>query len=1856
MIRKLFPIAALLLLVAISAQVFHSCKESSADRPKSLTVDPAFKEFIDGYTTGPISTESGIIVRLNFDVADSSMINTQADPSLFVFDPSITGKAFWIDSRTIQFIPDKKLPRNVSYTATFNLSMLTQVPDSLSKMVFSFHTVEQDFEIFLEGSKSYSNTDLKKEKLSGYVLTADEEELDLLKKIVFAEQNGKPLNISWSQEADKKKHWFSVDSISRGNSESEVTVAYNGSPIGCEKSGKLTHTVYPLNVFKIVQVKTTQYPELAIIVQFTDPLQEDQELEGLISYGEYFNYSYVIHDNELFIYPESEIEEDEHLTIEKGIKNCNGKVMDAPYSQLLVLQSSLPDVRFVSSGVILPSTNGLVIPFEAINLKAVDVKIIRIYENNIPQFLQVNELSGKSQLSRVGKTILKKTVSLGQVANYNRWNRFYLDISEMIETEPGAIYSVEITCRREFSTIPCTETDIEEDDGYTYFNEAEEGESDWSYYSDWDGYYYDDYYYYDWSEREDPCTRSYYSGKRATTNILATDIGLTAKAGESGSLTIFATNIVTAEPMEGVELEIINYQLQTLTKTTTDSKGIAIAEVDEKPFLIIARKDKQQSYLKLGDGSALSLSSFDVSGERTQQGIKGFVYTERGVWRSGDSLYVGFILEDGKKKLPPGHPVIFELYNPIGTLIEKRSISHNLNGFFIYRTATAWDAITGIYRLIVRVGKTVFYHNLRVEAIKPNRLRIELNPGDKMISLQQPKEFTIESQWLHGAVAKNLKVEADVTLKQAYTTFPSFQKFVFDDPGKHCSSETVKLFHGKLDENGKVVFLPSLDIDDAPGFLTANIETRVYEPGGEFSIDFQSIPLSPFKSYVGILPPQGASNQHYLYTDRAHTFRIVNVTETGKLTKNETVQIEVFKMEWKYWWSSYDDYDSEFMNTYNMEADTTCDISLKNGAGSFTFKVDKGDWGRYYIRVTDPVSGHSAGMIQFFDWYGYNRFADEEKTAATMLTIATDKSNYTIGDEVKISFKAPTGSRAYISIEKGSEIISTEQVTEQDGQILFSAKVTEEMAPNIYISVSLIQPHPNTVDGLPIRMYGIVPVFVENPNTILKPVITAPAVMRPGQQAEIAVSETNGKPMTYTLAIVDEGLLNLTKFKTPDPHSRFYSREALGIRTWDIYDLVIGAYGTKMQRILSIGGGGDVEMDPAGQRANRFKPMVRFIGPFELGAGKSNVHNIQIPEYVGSVRIMVVAGQDKAYGSAQKAVPVRNPLMVLGTAPRVIGPGETFRLPVSVFAMEDHVKNVKITLQTNQMFTLNGSNTHQLTFERTGEDLVAFELKAGDAIGVGQILVTAESGNEKAVWKIEIDVRPANPPMTKVTNIVINEGETWESEFQPMGIEGTTSDVLEVSTFIPMNIDKWLNYLIDYPHGCAEQTISGAFPLLYADVLAESNEKTQKKADTKIRNAIFRIQNLQLGNGAIAMWPGSQYGDEWTTSYAGHFLIEAQIKGYIVSKQFMNKWKSHQKKQARQWRFDKSYYNNDLMQAYRLYTLAIAGEAETGAMNRLAEEKFLSAQAKWVLASAYTVIGRVDVAKKMISKMTTEIRNYNEYSYTYGSQLRDKSFILETYIRLGMNNNALEVLREIATELGTSYWLSTQTVGQSLRSVALYLSVFPMGKQMNFSLLANNSTSQIETKNTVHTVVLDSEKGKPHKLMIKNTGKGTLYVRLIQKGIPKESDLPAEQNNLNIQVVFKSMNGKTIQPDAIPQGTIFYAEVKLTHPGMMNNYSSMALTQVFPSGWEVMNDRYMFGESGTENYTYQDIRDDRVLTYFNLNKAKSITVKVRLSASYIGTFYMPMIYCEAMYNNQVNASVAGKWVKVVEQGEIAGTE
>ena len=1865
-------------IIAISI-LLSSCNRGYKTKASS------FLPYISAFSSGIISKTSSVKIELTGDLGLSHSLNSPLTEGLIKNDENLKGESFWSDAKTIVFKPLKDFPSGKQFHFHLNLGKIIKVPDSLKSFSFSVLTLKPNIEFESLGLKSFHN---QKPRMvyEGIFTTADFESSAKAEEMLKINYEGSSPRISWVHSSLNRVHHFVIDSLMRGDKPKPLTINWNSGSIGKDSSGQMVLTVPGINEFKILETRAIQDSEQAVLLQFSDPISKTQDLRGLIELSTVTDLRFSLEGSEVKIYSGTILDGNFLLSIHTGIKNQDEKSIKASYSSNIFLENRSPSVSFPGNGVILPSSGKLMVPFISVNLKAVDLSILKIYTSNIPEFLQTESLKSPSYISdglqRVGSPILQKTILLDEdhSLNLHHKNRFFLDLDKLIRTEPGAIYRILISFRKSYAVNVCAGTapvkngNPEENADESATNSDENSDNSnfdsdskfWNFYTDG----YRDGGEYDWNNRDNPCFKAYYTNTRwATRNILASNLGLIVKKQDPDKLWVSVNDLLNTDPISGVRLEVLDFQQQVIASGTSDSKGVCELNPRRKPFLLVAKRGNERAYLKISDENALSLSRFDIGGDIIQNGIKGFSYLERDVHRPGDSIFLSFILDDSQNKLPELFPVNFELRNPSGQLVKKVTLSKSIDKFYVFKTKTELDAPTGVYSVTIKVGSNSYTQEVRVETIMPNRLKISLDFGGlKQLSALDHNLASLSAKWLFGGIASKLKAKVDLNLlSTGVTSFAHFEDYIFDDPTVSFKGETKTIFEQSLNENGDAKIPLELNMGThPPGKLKAQFLTKIFEPGGAFSINQTSIPLYFYSSFIGLKVPKGnAFDGGMLMTGKQNDLEIVQLDPKGNLIlKPGKVELALYKLGWHWWWEKNTSVGEGFLQAKTTQFVKSQTLDLNGGKTHYSFQIEEKNWGRYLILVKDLLSGHVTGKVLFIespDWM--SRALEDNPTEAAMLSLNLDKPKYQVGDMVRVKIPSSAGGRALISLESGTKTLKSFWIETKAGQTTYAFTATRDMSPNVYVHVTLLQGTQKAND-LPLRMYGILPLFVENPETILKPIIAVASSLRPESSAELIVSEAVGKEMTYTLALVDEGLLDITGFETPNPHETFYSRESLGVKTFDLYDDVLAPWGGIMERVLSIGGDTEADKntialnkkDPVNQ-VNRFKPIVIYLGPFHLNSGEKRIHHINIPQYIGALRVMVIAGHNKAYGNAEASVKIKKPLMLLATLPRVLAPEEEVDIPVSVFGMETYIKNATVTIAPSEYFDLLGSQTQIVQFPKPGDQLAVFKIKLKNKTGVAKVTVTARSGKEVSSYTLNLAVRNPNPYITKVYPLTTSAGQSASVKFSSIGSPDMASGYLEVSSIPPINLQKRLSYLVDYPHGCAEQVTSSAFPQLFLTQLGDLSARQKADIEFNVKTSIRKLFFFQNPSGGISYWPGLLESDEWISSYSGHFLLEAQKKGYIIPDGFLTNWKRYQKNLALSWAPRKDNFpGGDLIQAYRLYTLALAHMPELGAMNRLLSFKYLSDAARWRLAAAYGLTGNKDIGLKLIRSSSLQTKPYREYFYTYGSDFRDQSMKLETLIILGDREKAKLVLDELSSNLSSDNWLSTQETAYSLIAIAGYCGTNPSPDRLHYKYTVNGVTKEVISSSYISSNVLAYEiQNADFKLQ--NLNNNLIYIRIIEKGKPETGQIPILQNNpgkLILDIKYTSLSGKLVDPTRLSQGSDFIATVQLKNTGKSGDYQNMALTEIFPSGWEILNSRLVQnpeGASGAEANltipTYQDIRDDRVLTYFNLSPNLPATFQVYLNASYAGHFYAPGMYCEAMYDASIHSGSSGRWVNIL---------
>ncbi len=1842
----------LLLLVS----VLSSCKSA----PKDIIPSAEYAPYVSAYTGGVISQNSSIRIEL---AQDQPMVdlNNELKDNPFSFSPSLKGKAYWISNNTIEFVPEEgTLKPGKFYEATFQLGDFVEVESRLKEFNFSFRVQERNFTLHTEPI-TVTATQPNMVNVKGKLRFSDTVKKEEVDKILSAYANGNKIAVNITATDNPTRYQYEINSIPRETEDYSLKITANGSSAGIDLQQEEEILIPAKNKFQFLSAQRIDQPENGIEIVFSNPVSFTQDLKGLIEIPEISSSIFQIKDNKVYIYFETSQLDKLTLKIDEGVKDYNDKSLGNSHSISFSELNLKPEVEMRTTAAILPDSKSLIIPFRAVNLYAVDLNIIRIYENNVLMFMQTNTLSSANELRRSGRLVYKKTLWLSKDSSkdVHRWEDYSIDLAGLIRQEPGAIYRVILSFRQEYSAYPCGGTqnqsmkfaDNSAANELTKVGEnvIPEEESDWdtpqSYFY-FNGGVEVDWSQYDWRERNNPCHPSYYmdSDRAAACNVLASNIGMIVKRNSLNKLWIAVSNILDTAPISKAKLTVYNFQLQPIGSGETNGEGFAEITSKGVPFIVVAEADKQKAYVRVVDGEEQSVSRFDVGGKEIQKGLKGFIYGERGVWRPGDTLHITFILEDREKRIPDKHPVALEIYNPKGQFYTKMISTQGLNGFYTFNVATQPDDPTGLWNAYIKVGGTSFHKSLRIETVKPNRLKINLKIPQNIIQASAKEiPVTLSSAWLTGTTASRLQAKVEMSLSKVNTQFKNFGQYIFNNPATEFTTIKTDVFNGTLDSEGKTAFMLKLpSATNAPGMLNATLTTRVFEPGGDASIFTQTVPFSPFSSYVGINLNQPKGK--YIETDKDHIFDIVTVDDKGQLVNRSNLEYKIYRIDWSWWWEEREESLGTYVNSSSITPVASGNLQTSGGKASFKFRINYPSWGRYLIYVKDRESGHATGGTVYIDWPEWRgRSSKTDPSGIKMLAFSLDKDVYEIGETATAIIPAAAGGRALVSLENGSTVLQREWIEiNQQGDTKYSFKITPEMAPNVYLHISLIQPYAQTVNDLPIRMYGVVPVLVTNKQTILQPQINMPEVLRPETNFNVTVSEKNGRPMTYTLAIVDDGLLDLTNFKTPDPWNDFYAREALGIRTWDMYDDVLGASAGRYASLFSTGG--DEMLKPADAKANRFKPIVKFIGPFYIGKGKQQTHTLKLPMYVGSVRTMVVAGQDGAYGDAQKTSFVRTPLMLLSTLPRILSTQEEIAVPVNIFAMEKEVKNVTVSIQaTGGGVQVVGNTQQSVTFGQPGDQLVFFKIKTGSKTGKATLHFTANGGGQQAKETVEIEVRNPNPAVTLCNSQWVEAGKSVTLPYSLQGSSAANSSVrLEVSRIPSVDISRRFDFLYNYQHNCTEQLTSKALPLLFVSQFKAVDEKESEKIKANVQEGIRQLYARQLPNGGFVYWPGNAVADEWITSYSGMFLVLAQEKGYAVNQNVLNKWKHFQRAAAQNWRMPQQESNwiqwqSDFQQAFRLYTLALAGAPEYGAMNRMKELPGLSLQAKWRLAAAYALTGKMKPAGELIYNIETTVTPYSSQNFIYGSSDRDEAMILETLLLMNREQAALQQAQKVSHNLSQESWFSTQSTAFALMAMGRLAE--KLSGTLDFAWSWNGKPEPVvKSAKAVFEKEL-SPTPNAGNVTLKNQGKGALNVNLITRIQLLTDTLPAMSHNLRLDVRYTDMNGSPISVEEIKQGTDFLATIVVGNISGTTDYSNLALTHILPSGWEISNERLnAAAESApTRNYTYQDIRDDRVLTYFDLGRAESKKFTVRLQATYAGNFVLPAIQCEAMYDASAQA-------------------
>lgn len=1816
---KIFPqlIAAVMLLSLIT----FSCQRKTSTRSDQPLPDMAYSEAlareISFVTAGDVYDTDVIRVVFNNEVIEEESVESSPE-GVFSFSTRIRGKAIWTSVNTLEFRPEKRLPSRTQIKGSLELQKLSAdfKEKNLEDLVFYLNVLGQELTQF------YGKLELKDRNepsilvYKGAVAFAQSIDLKTIESAARLKGAG-DVSLTWSQINDRQYQFVSSD-IKRTDKDRQYTFSIGHADLDLLDNFTESFVVTPLKKMSARDFRTDEAGRRpGIRITFSDELDIDQNVDGLIAVEPVVDFQVRKMGNSLSIDGGFKFGNTYKITVQKGIRSRWGTLTESAVSKEVRFSDIPPQLEFASDGIILPQSNEKKVQFYTTNLKRVHLEVKKVYTNQIGNFLQGTQLRSKrnrnegfgdNYSSTVGVIVKNQTIELTE--KQNEWVLNEFDLSNLFGNYDDGLFFIRINFNPGDVSQPIQEDVL------------------------------------DYIQKKGQIYKP----------VFLSNLGITAKSAD-GNVMVFITDIITGKPLSNVNVSLLNYSGSLVNSQRSNSQGLATFGSSRHFSYITATHGNQISALSKNE-MRWSNSGFDVGGiSESQRGVRGFIYTERGVYRPGDSINIGFIAKNADNTFPTNHPAAITVRDPeYNTIFEQTSVQSQ-DGMYVFNMSTQENAPTGTYTVQINTGGAWFHDNLKIESVVAEQLKVQVRPDKRRFTWNERViGFELDVSYLFGAPAAKLKAEVDIEVHPHEMTFVKFADFHFSRADVDFKPLTQNILKGELNTEGKLKgswLVPTLG--DVPSSLKLKIIAKVLEKGGQPNEGWNVADLHLYPGYVGIKDPSGYG---YHKTGSEVRFPVILLDPEGNRMTGRPLNYRIYRND-RRWWYQYSN-RRNYQLKYKEDSQTyiVSEGNITVGEGNNYISFTPPDNGEYLIEVIDGGNGHISSL--FFSAYQYGGVPGGDMNEGT-LSLRSDKATYSSNETARIMLPNPRHGNVLVTVERGRNILNWFWVdpsrTSAD-ELVIDVPLKKDYLPNVYVTVSVIQPHNQTVNDRPIRMFGIIPLAIEDADTKIEFNITTQESLTPNQDFEVVINTRNRQQAQFTIAIVDEGLLSLTQFRTPNPWREFYKKIGLFVETFDVFSHVISANRDDVFQTFSIGGADDMDyresqMDPVDGK-KRFEPVSMFKGPLTTDNRGQATVKFHMPNYNGAVRVMVIGTQRGSFGHADKTIPVRSEIIIQANMPRVLKPKDEFDVPVSLFNMASSVRDARFTIRTEGPLEVVGNSSVDVDFSQKSEAMVYFKLRAKQEIGQAKILLEGVSGDIKVQNETNIRVVPSSVRVYDKKTQRVEKGKTIKMLVPQVGVPGTNNASLDLSLFPNMDFDHRLRWLISYPYGCLEQTTSALFPQLYLKKMGYFTAEEMKTIDENLNVGISRLQQFMLPNGGFAYWPGNTTPCEWSSNYAAHFLVEAANLGYSVPDFMYNNAISGMETLARR------HHGKLATRVNRAFILALAGKQPMAEMNMLMENELekLNNAGKWMLAAAYHLAGAENIRDRVLLGATTTNQEYEPFSYDFGSRYRDDAIILYCATLMGMNDTAELMAKALAGVLSGKEYLNTQSSGYMLLALGRYFDAIGLdvaGSQIITGTVTFADGRKIDFRNKGR-VMIPVRDNFDQDIEVRLAGDADVnhaYASLSWNGVPLKDESEPVARNLGLEVTWYDENGQRLNPASLKQGDTFYGRFSVKNTSALSRVSEIALMQILPSGWQVenvrLNNTLLPGWTSGWNLnkeTYLDIRDDRVMWFFNLTGSETLDFVVKLNGVTAGKYWLPGTLVEAMYNNDFKVTTRGREVHV----------
>ncbi|MBC7904618.1 MAG: alpha-2-macroglobulin family protein, partial [Gemmatimonadaceae bacterium] len=960
--------------------------------------------------------------------------------------------------------------------------------------------------------------------------------------------------------------------------------------------------------------------------------------------------------------------------------------------------------------------------------------------------------------------------------------------------------------------------------------------------------------------------------------ISVSDLGLIAREG-TDKIFVFVNSIKTGQGVAGVNLNAYGANNQLIGTGTSNAEGVAEIKYAKNgfagfnPAMIIARSETDFNFLPF-NSTGVSTSRFDVGGKRVNQtGLDAFIYAERDIYRPGETVNFSVVVRDAAWKSPGEIPVKLRFLMPNGK--ELKTFRKNLNeqGSADGSVSIAASAITGSYSLELYNGNDVLLgnKNFMIEEFVPDRIKVTAKLDKAALSPGETATLNVNAVNFFGPPAANRNYETEIQVRQKSFVAKKYDRFDFSISNPGITFDKI-VNEGKTDESGNITekFVVKDEYKNV-GMLQAVFYATVFDETGRPVSRNAQADIFTQQVFFGI----GNDGWGYYPLNQSIKFPLAALNKGGQPT-TATAKMEVIKHEYRTVLTKSGDY-FRYESQREDKLVATSSVSITGDQGSYSF-VPRSP-GNYELRVSIPGSA-SFVKKEFYSYGGWSDNSSFEVNNEGNIDIELDRASYNSGETAKILFKTPFDGKMLVTFET-DKVVSYQYVNVAKRSASVDIKLGVEHLPNVYVTATLIKPH--EVSDIPLTVaHGYKSVRVEEKNRKMNVEIVASAAVRSKTHQKVSVKAAAGSYIT--LAAVDNGVLQVSDFKTPSPYDYFYAERALAVSAYDIYPLLFPEI---RARLSSTGGDGELEMD---KRVNpmpnkRIKIVSYWSGTKKADGSGNAAFEFDVPQFSGEIRLMAVAYKDESFGSAEANMKVADPLVLSTALPRFLSPGDTVSVPVTISNTTSKAASAVANISVQSPVQVIGDKSVTLQINANSEAVASFRVFAAPSVGAGKVSIQVQAAGEKFTEETDITVRPPSTLQKQTgSGTITNAGSTkvniGTSDFMP------GSDYhLVVSRSPVLELGNQFSYLIEYPYGCTEQTVSAAFPQLYYGDLADmfnSGKASKLSANDNIMEAIRKIKLRQLFNGAITLWDGEGTENWWVSAYAAHFLLEARKAGYNV--------------------------------------------------------------------------------------------------------------------------------------------------------------------------------------------------------------------------------------------------------------------------------------------------------------------------------------------------------------------------------------